>query len=161
MTAEIMIKSYEYPKTENLFKRDETTHKLIIGNFRLPEFRMINRWHVTEKIDGTNMRVIYDPGTKTVEIRGRSDNASIHPDLMRHMEEVFTVDRVSAQFDEYLGDDPDTTVTIYGEGYGAGIQKGGGDYNQEKVFRAFDVCYHRPERNSWWFQCWAKKNLSK
>lgn len=150
--------SLEYPKTENLFKRDEATHKLIRGDLRLPEFGLIHLWHVTEKIDGTNMRVVYDPLNQTVEVRGRSDRANIAGDLKDYMIELFSVEKLSAQFDEFITPEriaDGTTVTIFGEGYGAGIQQGGG-YNPAKRFRAFDVCYHWKnstgpitERDSW------------
>lgn len=52
----------EYPKIETLFDRDEVTHKVIVGKWRLPEFEYLqnNNWSFTEKIDGTNVRVMWD-----------------------------------------------------------------------------------------------------
>jgi RNA ligase len=133
-----------YPKTENLFTRDPETHKLNMGDLRVAEFGLIKHWHVTEKIDGTNMRVVYDPKAETVEIRGRSDAANIPGDLLKTMQDMFPLENLQRQFDGYLAEQIElgTTVTIYGEGYGAGIQKGG-YYNPNKAFRVFDVCYHR------------------
>jgi hypothetical protein len=49
-----------YGKTENLFVRDESTHKLVIGATRSPAVPQIKDFIVTEKIDGTNIRVILD-----------------------------------------------------------------------------------------------------
>ena len=46
----------EYPKIETLFNRDEK-FKVVEGDYRLPEFENIKQWDVTEKIDGTNVRV--------------------------------------------------------------------------------------------------------
>jgi hypothetical protein len=48
---------------------------------------------------------------------------------------------------------PDTPVVIYGEGYGAGIQKGGGDYSPVKKLIVFDVFVVDPVNSKlggWW-----------
>ena len=50
----------KYPKIETLFERDKDTFK-VTDKIRLPEFEMIDNWLITEKIDGTNVRVIYSP----------------------------------------------------------------------------------------------------
>mgnify|MGYP003290714294 CR=1 FL=1 len=52
----------EYHKIETLFERDEKTKKLIEGNFRnkTVEFLKDNLWEFTEKIDGTNIRILWD-----------------------------------------------------------------------------------------------------
>lgn len=135
--------SLEYPKTENLFNRDPDTHKLIESELRVPAFDQIKYWHVTEKIDGTNMRVIYCPDVHKVEIRGRSDRANIPGDLLKYMQDIFTVENLSAQFDEFMQKEGQegSCVTIYGEGYGPGIQKSGGNYAPSKRFRMFDIMY--------------------
>lgn len=136
----------EYPKTENLFLRDEDSKKLIIGAFRAPEFDIPKFWHVSEKIDGMNGRVVYDPLGATVDYRGRSDRANMPHDLAHSMAQVFTLDKMQRQFDDFLGADmieSGAKVTIFGECYGPGIQKGG-YYGKEKAFRMFDVVYHRP-----------------
>ncbi len=138
----------EYPKTENLFARDPDTHKLIVGQFRDPHFEQVAYWHVTEKIDGTNMRVIYDPLAGSFEIRGRSDRAQIQRDLELNMAKMFTVEKLSHVFDGFIGDEriaAGAKVTLFGEGYGPGIQKGGGGYRKDKSFRLFDVMYHWPD----------------
>jgi len=51
----------EYPKIQSIFKRDELTHKFL-SEFSLPEFEylQLNIWEFTEKIDGTNIRIIWD-----------------------------------------------------------------------------------------------------
>jgi len=48
-----------YPKIETLFKRDETFR--VTDKLRLPEFALVREWLVTEKVDGTNIRVVYLP----------------------------------------------------------------------------------------------------
>lgn len=58
-----------YPKIPSVFVRDEKTHKFIDGQFRCPEFEYLqdNLWLWTEKVDGTNIRVIWDPKEKHLE----------------------------------------------------------------------------------------------
>ena len=46
--------------------------------------------------------------------------------------------KVADDLDFYCPDLERYQITLYGEGYGAGIQKGGG-YNKDKTFRLFDV----------------------
>lgn len=53
----------EYHKIQTLFKRDmESKHKTLLeGQWTLPEFEYLagNVWTFTEKVDGTNIRVIF------------------------------------------------------------------------------------------------------
>jgi hypothetical protein len=68
-----------------------------------------------------------------VTFGGRTDNAQIPAKLVQHLQEKFHEDRfLDAGY-------ADTEMTLYGEGYGAGIQKGGGNYSAEQKFILFDV----------------------
>ncbi|KKK65315.1 hypothetical protein LCGC14_2975380, partial [marine sediment metagenome] len=58
--------------------------------------------------------------------------------LMDWITERFTAEKCAARG---LG----TGITLYGEGFGAGIQKGGGNYGDEKTFILFDAFY----KNIW------------
>jgi len=128
-----------YHKIQTVFLRDPETNfkKLLEGQFAKPEFAYLanNQWEWTEKIDGTNIRVKFSndgegfPGA--VEYAGKTDNANTHKDLLKHLAETFTVEKLAEVF-------PDTSACLYGEGYGAGIQKGG-VYRQDKGFILFDV----------------------
>jgi hypothetical protein len=69
---------------------------------------------------------------------GKTDNAQIHADLITWMQEHVTAEKLRAVF-------PTTDVVIYGEGYGAGIQKGGG-YSKTKRLIVFDVLV----AGKWW-----------
>lgn len=124
-----------YHKIQTVFLRDPDTKfkTLLDGQFAKPEFDWLanNEWIATEKIDGTNIRVMFD-GQK-VFCNGKTDNAQIHGDLLKYLYEHFTVERMKAQF----GDEP-TDVCLYGEGYGGGIQSGG-YYQMDKRFILFDV----------------------
>lgn len=153
----------QYHKIENVFVRDQETHKLIPGAWKCPEFELLQdiQWDATEKVDGTNIRVMwhhenvakyipartlkemeYPPESKTVlEFRGKTDRAQIPPHLMEKLQELFTEDKMKAHFD-------DTEVCLYGEGYGAKIQKGGGDYIPDGVgFILIDI-----RIGKWWLQ---------
>ena len=130
----------EYHKIETLYERDEHTHRLkpeLILKNRV--YGLVNPWQWTEKIDGTNIRCIWDPAAEKLTFGGKTDNAQIHADLIRYLYETLSVDNMRKAF-------PETSAVIYGEGYGAGIQKGGGDYSATKKLIVFDVLVD----SQWW-----------
>lgn len=127
----------EYPKIETLFVRDTKTFK-VTDELRLPEFDLVKRWLVTEKIDGTNVRVFFDDTEGTVRYGGRTDNAQMPTFLLAHLQEVFTVGAFRRAFD------PGAEAVLFGEGYGPKIQKGG-NYRSDVSFRLFDV-----RVGDWW-----------
>lgn len=134
----------EYPKIQSIFKRDEKTHKFL-PEFSRPEFAYLsqNRWVGTEKVDGTNIRVMWstEPGTDALTFGGKTDNASIPPLLLKRLHELFTAEQFRALY-------PATSMTLYGEGYGAKIQKGGGNYKPDgQDFVLFDVLI-----DGWWLE---------
>lgn len=123
----------QYHKIENIYLRDTVTNKLIDGEYRLPEYKYLANlnWIATEKIDGTNIRIKWDG--KDITFAGKSDNAQLHGDLVKRLQELFLP--LKNLFAEKF---PDKQVCLYGEGYGAGIQTGG-CYKQTKDFILFDV----------------------
>lgn len=142
----------KYPKIETVFNRDEKTFKVKEDEIRLPEFANIKNWWVTEKIDGTNMRIIYRPiwleneyKGKEVNIRGRTDRAQIPTFLLECLQKIFTLEKFQKTFPD-LGPDL-ITVILYGEGYGARIQKGGNYRPRDVSFRLFDV-----KVGDWWLE---------
>ena len=140
----------EYPKIQSVFKRDEKTHKFLEGEWSLPEFEYLknNIWTCTEKVDGTNIRVIWKPTYQKnqgipfwIEFKGKTENAQIPSFLLKKLEEIFPIHK----FIEFY---PDTEMCLYGEGYGAKIQKGGGNYISDGVdFVLFDVWI-----DEWWLK---------
>ena len=89
-----------------------------------------------------------------VYYKGKTDNASIHPKLMQHLQEKYPTDVVLAALglkrfvpkEEFADhkwqsyEDIPKIYTIYGEGYGAKIQKAGGNYIKDgNGFIVFDV----------------------
>lgn len=125
----------EYHKIKTLFERDEKTKKLIEGQYRDETVRYLanNMWDFTEKIDGTNIRVLWD-GHK-VTFAGRTDKAQIPAQLTNRLFELFGGEINEQIFEQKFGE---TEVMLVGEGYGAKIQKGG-DYRDDQDFILFDV----------------------
>ena len=135
----------EYTKIETIFERDmEGTKKLIEGKFRneTVEFLKDNQWICTEKIDGTNIGIVWD-GHK-VSYQGRTERAQIPAHLMNKLIEMFGGETNEELFEQKFGE---TQVILFGEGYGAKIQKGGGNYRSDVSFILFDV--YMPEQNLW------------
>ena len=135
----------KYTKIETIFERDmEGTKKLIEGKFRneTVEFLKDNQWICTEKIDGTNIGIVWD-GHK-VSYQGRTERAQIPAHLMNKLIEMFGGETNEELFEQKFGE---TQVVLFGEGYGAKIQKGGGNYRSDVSFILFDV--YLPEQNLW------------
>ena len=130
-----------YPKISSPFKRHTEgpqRNKLDHTRWARPEFEALADldWYWTEKVDGTNVRVIWD-GYK-VEFGGRTDNAQMPAPLVSALRELFPEELLEQQF----GVNP---AILYGEGFGAKIQKGGGNYRPDQGFALFDV-----KRGDWW-----------
>jgi hypothetical protein len=134
----------EYHKINTIFKRDEKTNRLIIGEYSQPEFEYLanNKWDFSEKIDGTNIRIGWSCLTKTINFGGRhTENSQIPKYLLVKLQELFTMDKLNSLF-------PDTSVILFGEGYGSKIQKGGELYKSDGVdFILFDVLI-----GEWWLK---------
>jgi hypothetical protein len=136
----------EYHKIQTIFLRDpETNHKgLLEGQWAKPEFEFLKdaEWIWSEKIDGTNIRIIWDGST--VRFGGKTDSASIPSFLLRVLQDTFTKEKLAAQF----GAEENTCVCLYGEGFGAKIQKGGGNYISDGTnFILFDC-----KIDEWWLE---------
>ena len=114
----------EYHKIQTIFKRDpETKFKTLLkGEYSTPELEYLstNNWVWTEKIDGTNIRVIWDGND--VSFAGKTDRAQIPTNLLLTLNKRF----LPYMLEDKFGKDGD--VCLYGEGYGVKIQKGGGRY---------------------------------
>jgi len=136
----------QYPKIHNLYKRDEKTKKLIEGEYSQPEFEAVKTWHVTEKIDGTNIRVSWKAGRVTFS--GRTDSASLPANLFEYLQSKFTSELLASVFSvNASGMDKPQSITLYGEGYGPKIQAVGSNYRNDVGFILFDVW-----ANGWWLK---------
>jgi hypothetical protein len=145
----------QYNKINSLFKRD-TNGKFLFdttkmwGEVSQEEFEYLRdcQWQFTEKVDGTNIRVMFNGENwentgfpATVLFDGKTDNAQIPATLVNKLQNLFPPDKLEEVF-------PKMAVCLYGEGYGAKIQKGGGNYIPDGVdFILFDV-----KIGEWWLQ---------
>lgn len=139
-----------YPKMQSLFKRDMDNDGVIIeGSYSKDEFRNIVYWDITEKIDGTNMRIIYDAKTKNLEFRGRTDNAIIPTKLLDYLNKQFKILKFKKVF---KGEN--IQVILFGEGYGGYIQHGN-KYRKDISFILFDVWI-----SGWWLKPKDVENIA-
>lgn len=123
----------EYHKIQTVFLRDPVTkyQTVLEGQFAKPEFEYLtqNTWMFTEKVDGTNIRIHWN---EQVVFAGKTDHADLPPSLRAKLLELF-------QSEVFLNANV-PAMTLYGEGYGAKIQKGGGNYIPDGCsFILFDV----------------------
>jgi ATP-dependent RNA circularization protein (DNA/RNA ligase family) len=128
-----MMERYHKIQTVYLRDPDNKYKTLLVGQFATPEFKYLaeNEWTFTEKVDGTNIRVDWD--CERVLFGGRTDNAQIPTFLFAKLQELFPPDKFRMLY-------PELPMTLYGEGYGAKIQKGGGNYIPDGVsFVLFDI----------------------
>ena len=113
------------------------------------------RFECTEKVDGTNMSIYIIPSTTTIypadsfeqpheelnftmEIHGKTTKAQLNQKLVDNIQEKWPLIKMLDAFtrDGVL---PTETIILYGEGYGAGIQKGGNYIKDDVDFRLFDI----------------------
>ncbi len=138
----------QYHKIQTVFKRDMSNKgKIIENDWVKPEFDYLkdNIWVFTEKVDGTNIRIIWNGSAVT--FGGKSDNAQMPVFLLYKLQELFEGTVKKQLFISHFGVEP-IEVCLYGEGYGAKIQKGGGNYISDGVsFVLFDV-----KIGDWWLQ---------
>lgn len=147
-----------YLKINSAFKRDTSIpgNPVIEFDWSCPEFEYLWDvcWHWTEKIDGTNLRLYWNGNTVT--LGGRTDRAQIPASITdviktRGLLEPGTWDRKWPAVDS---ENP-PAVTLFGEGYGAGIQKGGGNYRSDVGFILFDV-----KVGDWWLRPEAVQEIA-
>lgn len=125
-----------YHKISTLFKRSEDGKEVLFGTFANPyvEYLKDLEWMFTEKIDGTNIRIFWN-GHK-VTFGGRTNKADIPRALQQFLDNTYGTPEMEQVFEQNFGE---TEVMFFGEGYGAGIQKGGGNYCPAPSFILFDV----------------------
>lgn len=171
-----------YQKINTIFKRDAKNIIMPYKPFTEPEFEYLRglKWRGEEKVDGTSMRIEVKPdfvynkecennidlvetnellGVKfSIRVAGKTDNAQIPKNLLKHMQEKYTNEKIYAclGLKEYIPVDewaehkwvdesgnPNAAAvpmyTIYGEGYGEGIQSGGWYIKGGNEFVVFDV----------------------
>ena len=98
----------------------------------MPEFEVLKdiSWIWTEKIDGTNIRILWDG--HDIRFGGKTDDAQIPTFLLNVLQTKFTAERMKEVFTDA------TEVCLYGEGYGVKIQKGSHYLPDRTDFILFD-----------------------
>lgn len=159
----------EYPHIDSVYKRDLSlkAKPLIVGQFSTPEISYLqeNNWLWSEKIDGTNIRIIItqeslpDPFFSDsmdaassngvhIYIKGRTNKATIPLGLIDYFENEFHNNNLSEKLVYFFLKDQSNlesqTIILYGEGFGGKIQSGH-RYNETEQFALFDV-----RINHWW-----------
>lgn len=136
----------EYIKIETVFARDvDGTKKLIEGQYRDETIQFVRNlpWMWTEKIDGTNIGVVWDG--HRVSYQGRTERAQIPSPLVNRLNELFGGETNEELFEQKFGE---TKVILFGEGFGNKIQKVGSQYIPDSVdFILFDV--YLPDQDLW------------
>lgn len=120
-----------YDKIETVFARDmDGTKKLIPGTYlsQTVEFLKDNVWEWTEKIDGTNIGVVWDG--YHVSFQGRTVASQIPAPLVNKLNDIFGTSEAEQMFEQLFGD---RNVILFGEGYGNKIQKYGNKYIPDGV----------------------------
>ena len=139
----------EYPKINSIFKRDVSGKSMLVGQYSTPELEYLkdNQWEATEKVDGTNIRAIYHAVGKYMDFKGKSDDAQMPPFLLAKLKSIFCRESELTYANNAVRDAlGDQDVCLYGEGYGARIQKGGGNYIPNGCdFILFDI-----KIGEWW-----------
>jgi len=140
----------EYHKIQSIYKRDQKGN-FLVGEWSLPEFDYLqnNLWEFTEKVDGTNIRVMFDG--HDITFGGKTDNAQIPAFLVTRLNNLFMTTERREEFKENFPGG----VCLYGEGYGAKIQKGGGNYRQDQDFVLFDI-----KVGDWWLKQSAVREIA-
>lgn len=137
----------KYHKIQTAWLRDPDNNfkTLLEGQWSKDEFEFLkdNIWQWREKIDGTNIRVMWhgrdwkgshDTSPFPLEFRSKKNNdAQIQPTLLARLPEIFSIE----DFRDAFGEKP---VCLYGEGFGKKIQKAGKLYLPDSNdFILFDV----------------------
>ena len=137
----------EYPKIDTLYDRDGKY--VIVGKLRRPEFGIIKRWSLTEKIHGMNTRAtLFENGD--VVYGGKTDNAIIPQELLDYLKKTFTPIKMKHAF--WLANKHvPKSATIYREGYGPKMVPGSGAYRKDVSFRLFDSLV-KDDFGDWWLE---------
>lgn len=145
-----------YPHIDTCFKREMDKTSPYYNCIR-PDDRLVNpvlQWarevgiwfEATEKVDGTNMSIYIIPCKDSngqvleydMEVHGKTEKAQINSKLLENIYRKWPIEKLVEVFSRD-GVGPTDTIILYGEGYGAGIQKGGNYIKNDVDFRLFDI----------------------
>lgn len=155
------MSSTEYHKIEAPFFRHtvgDQRGKFDFTRWFRPEFELLRNddWTWTEKLNGTNTRIIWD-GHK-VRVGGRTDSASMPVKMVEMLQATFTEELLEQTFNR-------GQAVLYGETVGPGITKGSGNYGKDLFFALFDVRLPVDKTTGvkadfWWLKPGAVRDVS-
>ena len=133
-----------YHKIQTVYYRDPENDlkTLLEGQFAKPEFEYLqnNMWGFDEKVNGTCIRIIIENGQ--LVIKGKQEKSQVRKDLLIKLNSIFQP-RLKEMNEVFRN----TNICMYGEGFGAKIQKGGGNYRKDQGFVLFDI-----KIENWWLK---------
>jgi ATP-dependent RNA circularization protein (DNA/RNA ligase family) len=133
------VSGSEYVKINTMFKRNMADKgRIIEGDWSDPVFGYLadNQWVFTEKVDGTNVRVIWDGDQ--ARFGGRTDDAQMPVRLLDALKDKFTPELMRQTFRS-------GGFVLYGEGVGPKVGASSGKYAAEPSFVLFDVLAENPD----------------
>ena len=150
----------DYQKIDTLFKRDEK-NIIIPSEFTYSEFEYLKdlEWECTEKIDGQNIHIDleYCDSTPKLSYFGKTEAANIPSDLVKKLKERLPLDRILECFKDSIENTLEIPpISIYGEGYGRGIRKGGNYLSKDVDFILFDI-----KIGDWWLKRDSLEDIAK
>lgn len=141
----------EYMKIQNVFKFDEKYRKIIGLNEPYETLKDI-QWYGTEKVDGTNTRILWDG--HRISIMGHTEKSQLPKHLTEYLSNIFLTSEMEYVFEQIF---EDKEVAIFGESYGNKIQKDGEKYINDNVgFIIFDI-----NINNFWLSRENVENICK
>ena len=130
-----------YHKINAPFMRDDKG-TMIHGKWCMQELEYLanNMWEFTEKVDGTNIRLVatLHNDDLIIVVAGKTNNAQIPKPLLASIQLLVEDEDFQWNLSDIMRVRDIDTLTIYGEGYGPKIN-GGGKYGALPNFVAFDV----------------------
>lgn len=129
-----------YPKIKNLFKRREDG-SIIFEELSDESFSNIKYWELTEKLDGTNIKIDYYDDEYKIYIHGRTEQSEKLPWIEDYIDRLRLEEKLY-RISEKHGCEK---ITIFGEGIGPKIQSGS-DYCLDHEVRVFDILIN----DKWW-----------
>lgn len=125
-----------YHKIETLWKFDSEKKEFIHGVYRNKDVEALKdyKWIFTEKVDGTNFRIIWDG--YSVSFGGRTEKSEFSKKQLNFIEEHFLTKDFEYAVEQVFGD---KEVIIYGELFGNDIQGVGKLYSESYEFMIFDI----------------------
>lgn len=124
-----------YHKIKGLFRFDNELKKYIYGEFSDPKIEYLKncRWIFTEKVDGTNFRIIWNG--HNIMYGGRTEKSEFSKKQQEFIENLLS-EELEITIEQMFGD---KEAIIYAELYGDNIQKVGKLYSDSYQVKVFDI----------------------